>query len=83
MNITGGSISWMVTREYVYKSGTLDLCDTLPLKCPVKPGKGLMVLPNPVPMYVFPVSSFLVFSACSYFITIIETQSNYVHIDDA
>ena len=55
--VTNGTIIINVKYGVVpYMSGTNNLCDCLPQKCPVKPGKGSLIIKNPIPPYKSPVS---------------------------
>ena len=56
--VTNGTIIMNVKYGVVpYMSDKSNLCDSLPQKCPVKPGQGSLILKNPIPSYKSPVSS--------------------------
>ena len=55
--VTNGTIIMNVKYGVVpHMSGTINLCDCLPQKCPVKPGQGSLIIENPIPSYKPPVS---------------------------
>ena len=55
--VTNGTIIINVNYGVVhYMSGTNNLCESLPQKCPVKPGQGYLIIENPIPPYKSPVS---------------------------
>ena len=55
--VTNGTITVNIKYGVVpYYSDSINLCDALPLKCPVEAGQGNMILKNPIPRYKSPVS---------------------------
>lgn len=55
--VTNGTIIMYVKYGVVPSmSDTINLCDCLPQKCPVKPGQGSLIIKNPIPSYKSPVS---------------------------